>query len=89
MDGSGRTLRWVFLCSDREAAEGTCWLGPGSALLLERMDHWTEYTRFLTALIVIVDPFAAIPIFLGLTSGYSKVERRLSLDDCHRLHLVG
>ncbi len=36
---------------------------------------WTEYTRFFTALFVIVDPFGAIPILLSLTAGYSHVQR--------------
>jgi len=39
------------------------------------MEHWTEYTRFFSALLVILDPFMAIPIFLGLTTGYSHAER--------------
>lgn len=39
------------------------------------MEHWTEYTRFFTALFVILDPFAAVPIFLVLTKTYSAVER--------------
>lgn len=39
------------------------------------MEHWTEYTRFFTALFVILDPFAAVPIFLALTKGYSVHER--------------
>lgn len=37
--------------------------------------HWTEYTRLITALFVIVDPFAAIPLFLSLTHGYASQER--------------
>ncbi len=40
------------------------------------MEHWTEYTRFFTALLVILDPFAVIPIFLSLTAGYSEAEKR-------------
>jgi len=40
------------------------------------MEHWTEYTRFFTALFVILDPFAAVPIFLILTKNYTVVERR-------------
>lgn len=40
------------------------------------MEHWSEYTRFLTALIVILDPFAAIPLFLAFTHGYHAKERR-------------
>jgi multiple antibiotic resistance protein len=39
------------------------------------MEHWTEYTRFFTALFVILDPFAAVPIFLVLTKTYSADER--------------
>ncbi len=39
------------------------------------MAHWTEYTRFITALAVILDPFAALPIFLSLTSNYQAAER--------------
>jgi multiple antibiotic resistance protein len=40
------------------------------------VEHWTEYSRFFTALFVILDPFAAIPIFLALTQGYGDRERR-------------
>ena len=39
------------------------------------MENWTEYTRFFTALVVILDPFMAIPILLALTEGYSPAER--------------
>lgn len=39
------------------------------------MEHWTEYSRFFTALFVILDPFAAVPIFLVLTKSYSTAER--------------
>jgi multiple antibiotic resistance protein len=39
------------------------------------VEHWTEYTRFFTALLVILDPFAALPIFLGLTQGYRPSDR--------------
>ena len=39
------------------------------------MGDWAEYTRFLTALLVILDPFAAIPLFLALTQNYSVTER--------------
>lgn len=42
------------------------------------MEHWTEYTRFLAALTVILDPFLAVPIFLGMTAGYES-ERRARL----------
>ena len=39
------------------------------------MEYWSEYSRFFTALLVILDPFAAIPIFLSLTQSYSIAER--------------
>lgn len=39
------------------------------------MEHWTEYTRFIIALFVILDPFAVVPIFLALTKTYSNSER--------------
>jgi multiple antibiotic resistance protein len=39
------------------------------------MEHWTEYTRFFIALLVILDPFLAIPIYLQLTNGFSRAER--------------
>ena len=39
------------------------------------MEHWPEYSRFFTALLVILDPFAAIPIFLSLSHGYTQTER--------------
>ena len=39
------------------------------------MDFWNEYVRFFTALFVILDSFAVIPIFLTLTVGYTQVER--------------
>lgn len=39
------------------------------------MESWTEYTRFFTALMVILDPFAAVPFFLSLTQGYERAEK--------------
>jgi len=39
------------------------------------VEHWPEYTRFFTALLVILDPFAALPIFLSLTQGYGQRQR--------------
>lgn len=39
------------------------------------MALWNEYIRFFTALFVILDPFAAIPVFLALTSDYTQAER--------------
>lgn len=37
---------------------------------------WTEYTRFVVALVAVLDPLAAIPIFLGLTASQNAGERR-------------
>lgn len=39
------------------------------------METWSEYTRFTIALFAILTPFAAIPIFLGLTEGRPDAER--------------
>lgn len=39
------------------------------------MEAWSEYSRFLIALFAILTPFAAIPIFLGMTEGRSRKER--------------
>lgn len=39
------------------------------------MEAWSEYSRFLIALFAILTPFAAIPIFLGMTEGRSLKER--------------
>jgi len=39
------------------------------------MENWSEYTRFFVALLVILDPFLAIPILLSLTAGYTAAER--------------
>ena len=40
------------------------------------MEHWTEYTRFFVALLVILDPFAAVPVFLVLTRNFTRVEQK-------------
>jgi multiple antibiotic resistance protein len=40
------------------------------------MQFWSEYTRFFIALFVILDPFAAIPMFLVLTKTFGSAERR-------------
>ncbi len=39
------------------------------------MEHWTEYSRFFIALLVILDPFAAAPLFLTLTANHNQRER--------------
>lgn len=40
------------------------------------MSDWQSYLEILTALIVIIDPLGAIPIFLGLTSDQVEHDRR-------------
>lgn len=40
------------------------------------MAHWTEYTRFVVALVAVLDPFLAIPMFLTLTSDATDAQRR-------------
>lgn len=40
------------------------------------MDSWTEYTRLFIALLVIVDPFMAVPFLLSLTPNYAVAQRR-------------
>lgn len=40
------------------------------------LEYSNEYARFFTALLVILDPFAAVPFFLTMTQGYSVAERR-------------
>jgi multiple antibiotic resistance protein len=44
------------------------------------MAPWPEYTRFLIALFAILTPFAAIPIYLGLTEGRSDAFRARTAD---------
>jgi multiple antibiotic resistance protein len=39
------------------------------------VEHWTEYSRFFVALFVIIDPFAAVPIFLVLSRDYTRAEK--------------
>ncbi len=39
------------------------------------MEHWTKYTRFFTTLLVIFDPFMAVPIFHSLTPGATAANR--------------
>lgn len=40
------------------------------------VEHWTEYTRLFTALLVIVDPFMAVPILLSLTPDLGPDQRK-------------
>ncbi|MDD4856613.1 MAG: YchE family NAAT transporter [Candidatus Krumholzibacteria bacterium] len=36
---------------------------------------WNEYVKIIIALIVIIDPLGAIPIFIGLTAGQTDAQR--------------
>ncbi len=38
--------------------------------------HWTAYSRFLLSLLAVLDPFMAIPIFLGMCASRSDADRR-------------
>jgi multiple antibiotic resistance protein len=38
--------------------------------------QWNEYVKIFIAVMVIVDPLGAIPLFLGLTSNHSDSDRR-------------
>jgi multiple antibiotic resistance protein len=40
------------------------------------MEFWTEYSRFFVAILVILNPFAVIPVFLSLTANHGPAERR-------------
>jgi multiple antibiotic resistance protein len=44
------------------------------------MQNWTEYSRFVISLVVILDPFMAIPILLGQTKDFSRAERARVVD---------
>lgn len=37
--------------------------------------NWTEYSRFLLSLLAVLDPFMAIPIFLGMCASRSDADR--------------
>lgn len=39
------------------------------------MEHWSDYVRFATAIFVILNPFGAVPVFLGVTASQTP-ERR-------------
>ncbi len=38
--------------------------------------HWNEYLKFFAALLAIVNPVGAIPIFINLTEGQGEAERK-------------
>ena len=40
------------------------------------LQHWSHYTHFVLALVAVLDPFMAIPVFLGMRGGRSDVEHR-------------
>lgn len=40
------------------------------------MEEWYDYTRFFIALVAIVDPFAAVPVFLSATTNLTQ-ERKI------------
>ncbi len=40
------------------------------------MGEWTDLVKLTVALLAIVDPFASIPVFLSVTTGYTALERR-------------
>jgi multiple antibiotic resistance protein len=44
------------------------------------MPDWSEYSRFVISLFAILTPFAAIPIYLGLTEGRSEAYRARTAD---------
>ncbi len=43
---------------------------------MDEFANWTEYSRFLLALLAVLDPFMAIPIFLGMCASRSDADRR-------------
>jgi multiple antibiotic resistance protein len=44
--------------------------------MLDALQDWQAYTRFLIGLIAILDPFIAVPLFLSLTANRSLHEQR-------------
>jgi multiple antibiotic resistance protein len=39
------------------------------------MQHWSDSARFLAAILVILNPIGAVPVFLGVTAGQSRPRR--------------
>lgn len=39
------------------------------------MQEWAEYAKFFAGLLAIVNPIGAIPVFIGLTDGQSRLQR--------------
>jgi multiple antibiotic resistance protein len=44
--------------------------------MLDALQDWQTYSRFLIGLLAILDPFIAVPLFLTLTASRSLAERR-------------
>ena len=42
------------------------------------MLHFAEYIKILVALLVIVNPISAVPIFVSMTTRHSEAERKLT-----------
>ncbi|VGO19938.1 YchE family NAAT transporter [Pontiella sulfatireligans] len=40
------------------------------------MNEWTEYLKFLAAVVSVANPIGAIPIFITLTAGYTEREKQ-------------
>jgi multiple antibiotic resistance protein len=40
------------------------------------MLDWAEYTKFFLALLVIVNPLGTVPLFVSMTAGHTKPERK-------------
>ena len=40
------------------------------------MLDWAEYTKFLLALLVIVNPIGAVPLFVSMTAGNTAAEKK-------------
>jgi multiple antibiotic resistance protein len=44
--------------------------------MLDGLQDWQAYTRFLIGLIAILDPFIAVPLFLSVTANRSLLDQR-------------
>lgn len=55
---------------------------------METFASWTEYTRFLIALVAVLDPLFAVPLFLSVAAGRPEIERRRLARDVSLVVLV-
>ena len=39
------------------------------------MEHWSDYVRFVTAILVVLNPLGAVPVYLGVTGGLTPLRR--------------